>query len=264
MSEAKYIHGTQEAERRRLSTFNQLVNPSFLSFLQVDSAKSVLEVGSGLGLLTREVALRLPEAEVVGIEYSEAQLARADHGLPNLRFFQGDAHDLDFEDNYFDVVYCRWVLEHVADPLRVLQEMRRVARPDGRVFVEEVDTAAQCYDPPVPRFEKVWGQVAVLQQKLGGDSLIGRRLFRLLKVAGFTDVRLSMGTEVYWSGTPGLTVWVNNEAAIVEGCRSELVSRGLVSQAEIEEAIAELRGLCERDDATSWYYWNRAVALKPR
>jgi hypothetical protein len=114
----------------------------------------------------------------------------------------------------------------------------------------------------VPQFVKVWGQIPVLQQKLGGDSLIGRRLFGLLKEAGFRDVRISMGTEVYCSGASGFAVWVLNEGAIIQGCASELVSRGLATQEEVEKALSELRSLCERDDATSWFYWNRAVGTK--
>src|SRR5437016_5070612 len=105
MSHATYLHGTQPSEQQRLAAFNQLVNPSFLTFLQLDGAHSVLEVGSGIGLLTHEVALRLPAGEVVGVEYSDDQLARTNPRLANLRFVQGDAHRLEFEDNRFDVVY---------------------------------------------------------------------------------------------------------------------------------------------------------------
>ena len=183
MADAQYIHGTNEAEQERLAALNRLANPSFLAFLQLEGARNILEVGSGLGVLAREVALRVPDAEVIGVEYSTAQLSRAVEPPSNLHFIQGDAHHLDFDDDRFDVVYCRWVLEHVADPQKVLKEMTRVARPGGRVFVLENDTAQQCYDPPTPQFDKVWAQLPILQSQLGGDALIGRRLFRLMKEA---------------------------------------------------------------------------------
>jgi SAM-dependent methyltransferase len=262
MSEVGYIHGTTETEQQRLAALNRLANPSFLNFLELAQARSILEVGSGLGVLAREVALLAPNAEVVGVEYSNVQLSRTVPRPTNLRFIHGDAHRLEFADDRFDLVYCRWVLEHVADPVRVLKEMARVTRPGGRVFVQENDTAQQVYDPPVPSFDRVWRQLPVLQAQLGGDALIGRRLFRLMKEAGLTDVRVSMGAESYRAGEPGFFTWVENERAIIEGCAVEMAARGLASVAEIDTAIAELTALKERDDATSWFYWNRAVGVK--
>jgi ubiquinone/menaquinone biosynthesis C-methylase UbiE len=262
MADAQYIHGTTESEQERLAALNRLANPSFLAFLQLEGARTILEVGSGLGVLAREVALRVPEAEVIGVEYSTAQLSRAIDPPRNLRFVQGDAHQLDFEDNRFDVVYCRWVLEHVAAPLQVLKEMTRVARPGGRVFVLENDTSQQCYDPPAPQFDKVWQQLPILQSRLGGDALIGRRLFRLMKEAGLRDIRLEMASDVYHSGEPGFLVWVKNEQAILAGCAAEMVANHLCLLEDVEAAIAELQALLDRDDAASWFYWNRAVGLK--
>lgn len=47
-----------------------------------------------------------------------------------------DAHDLPFEDSVFDAVVCQAVLEHVADPQRVVSEIHRVLRPGGLVYSE--------------------------------------------------------------------------------------------------------------------------------
>ncbi|MDI9863866.1 methyltransferase domain-containing protein [Flectobacillus sp. DC10W] len=42
-----------------------------------------------------------------------------------------DLHNIPFEDNTFDVVFCNHVLEHVDDDIRCMQEMRRVLKPNG-------------------------------------------------------------------------------------------------------------------------------------
>jgi ubiquinone/menaquinone biosynthesis C-methylase UbiE len=42
-------------------------------------------------------------------------------------------------DNTFDLVYCRFLLIHLPDPLECLREMRRVLKPDGIIFVEDGD-----------------------------------------------------------------------------------------------------------------------------
>ena len=121
MSDSAYIHGTDPAEQSKLAAFNELVNESFLGFLDLADATTILELGSSLGVLTREVARRFPNSQVTGIELSESQLAQArEHSQPNLEFVQGDATQLPFAEVAFDVVYCRWVLEHLANPAAAL------------------------------------------------------------------------------------------------------------------------------------------------
>jgi|GEM_PF-4514587 len=113
MVKATYIHGTESAEQMRLGLLNELTNEAFIDFLEFEETSSVLEVGSGLGILTRELARLVPQGEVFGVEYFPDQLRLAKSSSPNLHFMQGDAHTLEFEDDCFDVVYCRYVLEHV-------------------------------------------------------------------------------------------------------------------------------------------------------
>ena len=214
-------------------------------------------------MLTKEVARRFSHAHVTGIELSESQLAQAsEHSQPNLEFVQGDATQLPFDEATFDVVYCRWVLEHLANPAAALTEILRVLKPGGRFFIDEVDVSSQRYDPPTPAFDLAWQTVTRLQEKLGGDNLLGSRLPRLLMSAGFADVRASAEPAVYQSGTAEFETWVDNERAIIDGCAEELVSHGLLTGDKMTAAIAELHELKSRGDATSWYCWFRATGRK--
>ncbi len=267
MSDATYIHGTAASEQERLASLNRANNPIFLGFLDLNGARSILEVGSGLGILAADVARAAPGARVVGIEYSAEQLAECprpgDEGTPaNLSFVRGDAHALPFEDGSFDVVYCRFVLEHVGDPLRALREMRRVLTPGGRAFVQENNILMNDFDPDCPAFERVWRAFAALQARLGGDALVGKRLFRLLKQAGFENCRLSIQPEVHHAGQPAFEPWVRNLIGNIRSGEAALVKEGLATRAEIEAAAAELEALMRRDDATALFYWNRAVGVK--
>jgi SAM-dependent methyltransferase len=263
MADSAYIHGTEAPEQRRLAVLNELTNPSFIEFLDLGETDSILEVGSGLGLLAREIARLRPRANVLGIEYSPNQLERADtSGRPNLRFAQGDGHHLELKAGQFDVVYCRWLLEHVADPVRVLREMRRVLKPGGRIFVQENDVSLQRYDPRAPRAESFWGKIVELQKRLGGDALIGSRLHGLLSDAGFRKIDLSLAPEIHSSGTRGFAVWIENEIGIFTGCAGELVKYGLTTPPEVEAAVAELRDFLKRPRAVSLFAWNRAKSRK--
>lgn len=258
-----YIHGTQQDEQRRLAALNRLSNPPFLEFLDAAGAGSILEVGSGLGILTREVAARWPAARVTGVEHSAAQLARVGNDLPpNVSFIEGDAHALPFGDGSFDVVYCRFLLEHVSQPDVVCAEMFRVLAKGGRVFVQENDVTLQRFDPPTPKFDRVWSRLPQLQERLGGDALIGSKLFRILKNAGFHDISLSYSPEIFAAGDPRLVTWIDNLSDILRGCEAELITHELGTQQEVEDAVREIFALRQREDASSWFPWNRASATK--
>lgn len=261
--EATYIHGTESAEQARLRRLNELTNRSFIEFLELEETASVLEIGSGLGILAQDVARVVTKGEVYGVEYSPEQLARAEVSVPNLHLTRGDAHRLEFEDERFDVVYCRYVLEHVAAPAQVLREMRRVLKPGGRVFVQENNILVNLLYPECPRFDAVWRQFAVLQEKLGGDALIGKKLLPLLKEAGFEEIKLSIQPEIHRSGEQGFRHWIENLIGNIEGTAAALEAHQLATVEEIQHAIDEARALLERDDAGAFFYWNRASGVKP-
>jgi SAM-dependent methyltransferase len=221
----------------------------------------VLEVGSGLGILAAEVAATAEGVEIVGLERSSEQMAAAVEA-PRVFYMQGDAHEVPFGDGSFDLVYCRYLLEHVADPERVLAEMRRVTRAGGRVAAMENDISLVRLDPPCPGFDKVWSAFAEYQRSLGGDSLIGRRLFRLFRAAGLTQIELSVQPEMHWSGSPGFAPWIENLAGNIKSGQQGLIESGLCTTDQIDCALSELSALKVRDDASLAFVWNRAASVR--
>ncbi len=261
MTDHAYIHGTDASEQARLKLLNRLTNGPFVEFLRVQPKMQVLEVGSGLGILAAEVAVAAEGVEVTGLERSSEQLAAAVQ-TRRVSYVQGDAHELPFADGEFDLVYCRYLLEHVADPARVLSEMRRVTRAGGRVVAMENDISLVRLDPPCPAFDEVWSAFAEHQRQLGGDGLIGRRLYRLFRHAGFSQVELSVQPELHWRGSPGFAPWIDNLAGNIQSGQQGLIESGLCSEEQIKLALAELAALLPRDDASFTFVWNRAAGVK--
>lgn len=99
---------------------------------------TVLDVACGPGLVAAAFAARA--GRVTGIDLTPAMIARAettarDQGVSNVTFQVGDVLPLPFPDGAFSIVVSRFAFHHFQDPAAVLQEMRRVCRPGGRVVV---------------------------------------------------------------------------------------------------------------------------------
>ena len=97
----------------------------------------ILEVGVGTGL---SLPLYPKDCEVTGIDISEPMLEKARERLDALGregvvLRRMDAHDLRFPDASFDHVVAPYVISVVAEPEKVMREIRRVCRPGGTVLV---------------------------------------------------------------------------------------------------------------------------------
>lgn len=91
----------------------------------------LLEVGFGRGALLKEV--RALGWEVSGVEVSKYAVDNAREA--GLEAHLGDLLDANLEDNSFDVVVFRHVLEHIEKPLRAVEEAHRILKPGGRLVI---------------------------------------------------------------------------------------------------------------------------------
>lgn len=259
---AIYIHGTEASEQDRLRLLNRLTNRPFIDFLNIQRKVKILDVGCGLGILAGEIAELYPNCEVVGVEYSNEQMAQARTDLDNLHIQQGDAHALPFEDGTFDVVYCRYLLEHVQSPAQVLREMRRVLKEGGEIFTQENNIEITVFDPNCPKWNEIWQRFIDLQASFGGDGLIGKKLYRLLYEAGFKKIELSIAPQVHGYEDVNFNAWILNIIGNAESARDKLVEHGVATHQEIDTGIQELEALRTNPAASSIFYWNRAKARK--
>ena len=175
---------------------------------------------------------------------------------------KGDGQQLPFGDNDFDLVYARFILEHVRYPLKLLNEAKRVLKQKKKIFLQENNILSNEFYPDCPKFSKVWHQFAKLQQKLGGDALIGKKLFYYLKKAGFENIELSFAPEIHHYGTDTFFPWIDNLIGNIEGAAEKLVQFDLCSKIEIQDAINELKEFENNQLASTYFAWNRAKAKK--
>jgi arsenite methyltransferase len=154
--------------------------------IQLKAGERVLDVGSGPGFLVAEIAEAVGSTgSVFGIDISESMMRMAERrcaGLPRVTLEVGDAQSLKYADGAFDVVVSTQVLEYVADSRRVLDQVFRVVRPDGRIAVLATDWASLVWHGPD---DKLMERVLSAWATHCADPHLPRTLGPRLRDAGF-------------------------------------------------------------------------------
>lgn len=151
-------------------------------------AGRVLDVGSGTGVLTEELAERTP-GQVVGVDLDPGMVDFARERRGKALYRSGDAHDLAFRDGWFDLVVCHFLLLWCADAAKVAQEMIRVTRPGGAVVVcAEPDYGGRIDYPDLPLAR--WQSLALRRE--GADPQLGRKLRGLFALPGVRHAELGL------------------------------------------------------------------------
>ncbi len=258
-----YIHGFSAEEMRRLSRMQEILNDAELRALDLDGVGSLLDVGAGLGQLTRAFARSLgPGARVVGVERDARQRdearrqaeAAGEGDLVEMR--AGDAEALPLaadERGTFDLVHARFLLEHVTDPQAVVREMVTAVRPGGRIVLIDDDHDQLRLWPACREVESAWRAYWQSYTGRGCDPLVGRRLPALLHRAAARPTRV---TTVFYGAVHGgesFDLVVDNLIGVLRGAAAYFDHHGRVPRGEMEAAIAAFETWRSDPAATVWY-----------
>jgi ubiquinone/menaquinone biosynthesis C-methylase UbiE len=147
-------------------------------------ANLLVDVGCGTGFLTAGLAPRA--RAVIAVDDSEGMLEVADEnlkalGIGNVELKRGSVGNLPLESDSAEAVFVNMVLHHAADPQVMVREMARVARPDGRVVITDMDSHTN-----------EWFRMDMADVWLGFTEADVRQYF---KEAGLTNVQFG------WVGT---------------------------------------------------------------
>ncbi len=141
-----------------------------------------------------------------------------------------------------------------SEPGTVLARMRQLARPGGRIVLEDTDMSG-CYchphDPANARFVELYTEVV---RRGGGDADLGRRLPAVALAAGLGDVRWNVFQPVHASGPHK-----HMTAVTMERIRPAVLHHGLATNEEVDSVIGGMHAFAE--DSTTLVGMPRMVQV---
>ena len=210
----------------------------------------LLDLGCGPGSITRGLGTRS-----IGVDLRPMPV----EGVPVVG---ADGVALPFPAAVFDALYANAVLQHVTDPLAVLREARRVARPGAVIGVGDVEWDGHLRHPADPLLER--GQQIREALREEGDVRVGRALRGLLTAAGFERVELTVtgnavGTDAAVAGTAAFEAAWFEAPEVVDHVRA----LGLSTDDEMAAVAAAWRRWGGDPAACSATLWFTAVGWAP-
>ena len=180
-----------------LATQIQMIWPlewPLMQRLGLDAARQVVDLGCGTGEFAGRLADACPDTTIHGLDLFEGHItiAREKWDSParaGLTFDVGDALQTGLDDDAYDLATLRHFLHALPEPERVLQEVRRILKPGGIIYTLSEDYAGLIFDVEGPA-RSLFNDAHPGVLAKGTNLHHGREAFRLLRAAGFEDVRV--------------------------------------------------------------------------
>jgi ubiquinone/menaquinone biosynthesis C-methylase UbiE len=210
----------------------------------VSAGMRCIDIGCGGGEVTMEIArLVAPVGSVVGVDMDEVKLALARQAaaareLGNVEFRALDVRDWD-EPGAYDVVYTRFVLQHLSQPVELLRRMWSAVAEGGVLIVEDADFDGWCCDPPNEGFALFTDTYQEVLQRRGGDHAIGRKLHRYFLASGIPDPHMILVQPVH-QGEAKTLAW-----STLAATADAILAEGLATADELAGALSSLRAFTD-------------------
>jgi ubiquinone/menaquinone biosynthesis C-methylase UbiE len=214
-----------------------------------NSASLVLEVGCGTGAILAELP---PHLSLHGLDIDSAALAQCRIHASSASLVLGDALQLPYANNSFDIVYCHFLLLWIRDPLQALLEMKRAAKTGAHILAFAEPDYTRRLDEPRELIPLGQWQAESLRRQ-GADPSLGARLADLFFKAGIQIVET--GTIQNAENDPSQEDW-ETEWAVIESDLAEFIPGEELHKLKRLDQQARVRG--ERKlHVPTYFAWGR-------
>lgn len=264
----KYEHYSPGYNTELIQSYQQrtVVKEAGFFIPHLRSGISLLDCGCGPGTITAGLAGVIAPGHVTGVDIEPGQIEIAtnharEQGVSNILFVVGSVYRLPFQDNSFDAVFAHALLQHLKNPLKALEEMKRVLKPGGVIGVRDDDQGGLILSPYSPEMERVIQLLKMFIRHSGGDPCVGRRHRELLRKAGFVKVQASGTCEC--DGTYQDTKKRGVLAArLIENMSETALKLGWADAGELARLKNAAEEWGENPDAFDAIIWCEAVGYK--
>lgn len=268
MRDVSYVHGYSVRETQRLTDQAETLAELLYYDTRYPAKSRVLEVGCGTGAQTIILAGNSPEANFISVDISEASVKQVEElirreNISNVQVQQADVFDLPFGKDTFDHIFVCFLLEHLDKPVQALGCLKKVLKPKGSIIVIEGDHGSAYFHPDSDQAKLAIRCLIGLQSQAGGNSLVGRQLYPLLKEAGFGNIRVSPRVVYVDASKPELVEGFTKKTftAMVEGVKNQAVKAGMLDEQTWNKGISDLYRTVQ-SDGTFNYTFFKATGVK--
>lgn len=130
----------RQIDKRSIRNYNASVDARIQKLVEnieriaKDKKLKLLDVGCGDGVALN-LLQKMPNLDLYGIDSSEEALTVAREKNPHAKLTHGNVSHLDYPDETFDIVISSDVIEHIIDSNKMLEEIKRVAKPNAVIII---------------------------------------------------------------------------------------------------------------------------------
>jgi len=210
-----YLLGVNQFELDRLRFQHGVwkeVTDAFFDRLNIQKGWKILDAGSGPGYVSMDLLERVGTGgEITALEPSEMYLNYfknycSENNLQNVKFINGTVESSELPENYYNLIFARWVIGFVSDPDLFISKLRKSLAPGGIIAFEDYAFHGLYLYPRGGNYEKISRAVQEYWKLTGGDLCIAPRIPAIFKKYGIEIIEFKPNSIAGWPGS-GIFQW---------------------------------------------------------
>lgn len=246
----KYALPVGEHDLERMTLLGSIYDPFCYDFLFENGLREglkIADIGCGPGNATLWLAKAVGDTgEVIGIDNNGEQLAILnkkflEKSINNISTYKADIYEIEQINESFDIIFCRFLLIHLSNPLLAIQKLYNLLKPGGCLIVAELDNSTWVSYPEHEALRKDTELLCAIGNKKGMDFYIGPKLYRYFRQENFNSINVKIAQPIL-SGNNRKYLLLKNKA-----WSTAYSEYKLASQVELKNMFRQLTELVEND-----------------
>lgn len=266
--DSNYVLSVGEKFEERLMRLNAFSNPYSFAFLLRNGLKKgdhVIDVGCGIGEMTCWLAEQVgPQGKVVAIDISREQLELArrrvkEKNLTNVEFHEISIYDLAKLNVQFDLVYSRYVIDHIVEQQRALEVMTEITRSSGMICCESsaVHTRTAFSYPQIAAREKMHTWFDSLRRLNVCSDHLGFRLPSMMRQLNLENISIDLIHPTLRSYSQR-----EHEVLLLDECKGSFIEQGIATPEEVDEVRKGIAAAISNEKIQ--FFWFQVAQVSAR